>query len=89
MNQKADGHCEHAVILTRQHLNHHWHLLLDDVLVGEAGITAVIGSRVIELDVREIQISVYSHGYPAVRPHRVHGGDSCLNRPVKRPCVGA
>lgn len=76
--------CENTIILTCKHFNDHRHLLLDDILVGEAGVTAEISSRVVEQDVREVQISVYSHGYPAVLPHRLHCGESCLNGPVER-----
>lgn len=73
-----------TIILTCKHFNNHRHLLLDDIFVGEAGVTAVVSRRVIEQDVREVQISIYSHGYPAVLPHRLHGGESCLNGPVER-----
>lgn len=75
--------------LTCKHFNDDGHLLLDDVLVREAGIAAVIGSRVVEQDVREVQISVHSHGHPAVLPHRLHGGERRLNGPVERSRIWA
>ena len=78
-----------TVILTGNNFNNNGHLLLDDVSVWEACITAVINSRVVEQDVREVQISVNSHGYPAVRPHGLHGGGSRLDGPVERSRIRA
>lgn len=76
--------CEGTFVLTCKHFNNHRHLLLDDVLVGETGVAAVISGRVIKQDVREVQISVDSHGNSTVLPYSLCGGESCLNRPVER-----
>ena len=78
-----------TAILTCKHFNNHGHLLLDDVLVRETGITAEITDRVIEQHVREVQVSVDPHGNPAVLPHSLRGGESRLDRPVERSRVGA
>lgn len=75
-------------LLTCKHLNDHRHLLLNDIPIREASITAVISSRVINQHIREIQISIDSHGNPAVLPYRLHGGESCLNGPVERSRIG-
>lgn len=72
------------ITLTSKNFDHHRHLLLYYILVREAGIAAVISGRVIEQDVREVQVSIPTHGNPAVLPHRLHGGECCLNRPVER-----
>lgn len=74
---------------TCENLDHHWHLLLNDVPVGEASVAAVIGGGVVVEDVREVQVSVHTHGHPAVLPHRLHGGESRLDRPVEGSRVRA
>ena len=87
--RKIEEHADHTIILTRQHFNNHGHLLLDDVLVGETGVTAVISGWVIEQDVREVEVSVDSHGNPAVLPHSLHGGERRLDGPAERSRVWA
>lgn len=72
------------ITLTSKNFDHHRHLLLYYILVREPGIAAVISGRVVEQDIREVQVSISTHGNPAVLPHRLHGGECCLNWPGER-----
>lgn len=60
------------------------HLLLDDVFVGEACVAAVVGGRVIDVDIREVEISIHPHRHSTVLFDRQHDWGVGLVRPVER-----